>query len=153
MLTKEKFTKEFDGASSSYSNFLVIKSSIDDVLACLNNYDPDIDALGAIEKDGNVSFQVFSELPDLIFRITENLHTRGYADTDWDVNYFEAAENGNCYKDFTAKWVYDCPQYRDDDCWDAFVDITDPTGVVFHTGAGAVNDEDMEYYKDLVNSR
>ena len=154
MITKESFLQEFNGHSNSYSRYLVIGTTIDAVIDFLNNYDPEMCVGSGYEKNGNVSFEIFGELPDLIYEITEKLQTIGYADTDWDVTYTVCAQNGENFDDFSAEYDPTGFCFRDDDdLWDAFIIITDnSTGAEFLTGAGAVDEEVMEYYQNIVET-
>lgn len=158
MITKENFLMEFNGASNSYSTYLVLNTTIDAVIDVLNKIgDIDERCVGSgYERDGNVGFEIFGETPELIHDITKELQTIGYADTDWDSTYTACSKNGSDFDDYTAEWEPDMHYYRgdfdeDDDSWDAFVIITDnTTGTQFHTGAGAVDKEIEQYYADMV---
>ena len=158
MITREKFFKEFNGHENSYSSYLVIGTTADKVIEFLNQYDENLCIGSGVEENGNVSFEICKELPDLIYDITKALNTIGYADMDWDATYTVCAKNGEDFDDFTAEWVPDMFYYRgdfdeDDDTWDAFVIITDnQSGATFNTGAGAVDEYVMRYYEDMVNN-
>ncbi len=156
-ITRKSFTKSFDGANSSYSSYLLANTTIDKVLDVLNNknileYDRlKEDFCDAREENGNVSFIIFGEFPTLIYDLTYELHTTGFADTDWDVTYTIVSKDGKDYEGYSAEWLDGCPCAREDDCYDAFVIITDEeTGAVFNTGAGAVGEDILKYYADMV---
>jgi len=51
-----------------------------------------------------------------------------------------------------ARMQYGISKNDDVQLYDAFVTITDPTGVKFKTGGGAVGEETMNYYKNVVES-
>lgn len=154
MITKENFTTEFDGHFDRYSCYLIIGTTINDVITFLNSYNGDICIGSGEEENGNVHFEIINDSPNLVYNITKALNTIGYADTDWYATYTVCAKNGKDFNDFTAEWEEDGFYYRDDDdLWDAFVKITDhQSGAVFHAGAGAVDEDTMLYYKDIVKT-
>ncbi len=155
MITKEDFLREFPGASSSYSNYFVIGKTVDEIVDCLNKLNINNDVF-ITDQDGSpqgIGFVIFDEEPDLIYKITAELHCIGFADIDWDMRYFAAAKDGLRYDDFYAEWAEGFPCERGDDGYDAFAIITDKaTGAIFYTGAGAVDLEDVDYYKQIVEN-
>ncbi len=161
-MTLKSFTKEVSGHYKRYSNYLVCDSTIEEVMRVLDSLGlQDGDATNAVDINGNVYFEVHGGQPTLIYEITRALHKQGYADTDWDSTYTICAYDGKDSDDFTAEWVdekapvlreWDGYEERDEDAlYDAFVTLVDKkTGAVFATGAGAINREVADYYKDIV---
>lgn len=154
MIERESFFREFNGHANSYSRFLVLNKTAEEVIKVLNDIDSDMTVGSGNEENGAVYFEICKELPDVIYKITKALNTTGYADIDWNATYTVCAKNGDDFDGYTADWLQGMHYYRDEDgLWDAFVDITDKeTGVVFHTGAGAVDREIEQYYADMVKS-
>ena len=164
MLTIKDFKKKFNGHNKSYSSVMLIGRclTIQDVVNTLNELTPEFidenstigSGYGRASKEAGydvVGFEICREMPDIVFPLTAKLKCTGYADVNWDETYFVAAKNGENYDGFSANFAEGCPEYREDDCWDAFIDIMDDeTNEVFSTGAGAVNDEQMLYFKDIV---
>ena len=156
MITRDSFLEDFGGHGNSYSSFMVLNTTIDEVVAVLNSIDETMNVGSGWEHDGHVGFEVNGALPSLIYAITAKLHTIGYADTDWDVTYTVCARDGEDFDDYTAEWDDGLHYLRDDgfdeeELWDAFVLITDhETGAVFYTGAGAVDGDIERYYADMV---
>ena len=163
MITKEKFLMDFGGHGNSYSSYLVLNTTVDDVIRVLNEIDENMCVGSGEVQDNHVYFEVCKESPELIYLITSKLNTIGYADIDWEATYTVCAKNGEDYDGFKAEWLPDMHYCRDDELcededeenalWDAFVVITDnETGAVFNTGAGAVDKEIEEYYADMVET-
>lgn len=158
-ITKESFLMDFNGFNCSYSSYLVLNTTVEAVIDVLNTIGIDENYVGSgHEANGNVGFKILKESPQLIHNITDKLQTIGYADTDWDSTYTVCSKNGNDFDDYVAEWEPGLHYLREEDmeeddeeCWDAFVCITDnTTGTEFHTGAGAVDKETEEYYADMV---
>ncbi len=157
MTTLKEFMTEYNGHSNRYSSYMVVGKGItaQKVLDVLMKIDPDMAVGSGYEcRTGKgyttVSWEGCKESPDLIYDVTEALKCRGYADTDWNETYFVAAENGGDYDGYTACWEECNPEYREEDCWDAFMVVKDPSGAVFNTGAGAVDTAQMIYYETIV---
>ncbi len=152
----KSFFNKWEGHNNQYSSFLLIGVTADQVIKALQKICPAAIVGNGYEEDGNVRFEIADENPDLIYKMTRRLNCRGYADTDWEDVWFVASENGRNYDGYTAAWESGCPYKRDndedlEDLYDAFVNITDPSGAVFSTGAGAVNSEIKAYLSVLVD--
>lgn len=158
MVTRESFFEEFNGHYTSYSSFLLINTTVEAVINLLNDIDESMRVGSGYESNGNVGFEICKESPLLIYELTRKLKTTGYADIDWDSTYTVCAKDGLDFDDYSAEWEPNMFYYRgdfdeDDNTWDAFVRITDnATGTVFHTGAGGVDEETMNYYRKMVES-
>ena len=164
MIIKENFLTEFVGRANQYSSFLILNTSVDEVIRVLNQIDPDM-CTGDGYIDGNhVGFIIFKCYPELIYDITERLQTTGYADEEWEYYKTCCARNGEYFRDYAIDWEeeglpcrndYGKEDEDDEDVsWDAFIDITDnETGAVFHSGGGAVDYETMLYYKEMVDTQ
>ena len=168
MITKESFLRDTHGHNCRYSTYMLIgqKITIEGVIDMLNHIDVNQlsyrEPLGQAVANGKkvhgkdgyraVTFTINKEMPTLIYTFTSALECIGYADTDWDQSYFIAAQDGSDFDDFTASWQDEFPYYREDDCWDAYVEVVDnTTGMLFYTGSGACEEDVRDYYEDLVN--
>ncbi len=223
MVTRKSFERPFEGASSAYSKFMLIGTTLDKVVDAINSGDIHftnhrsagqheedfLDAKETTAPDGTkvVTFMIFSETPTILSDFTYVLKCRGYADTAWDTYYTEASENGKAYDGYKAEGVreereegvvrnwdfsvldpegnilcedfdyeteqdaYDAameyvngnnisdydldvsqPDYDPCECFDMFVTITDPSGATFETGAGAVDEDVVEFYEEMVRT-
>ena len=161
MITKEEFLRKIAGRANRYSSFLILNTSVDEVIRVLNQIDPDMCA-GDGHVDGNhVRFIIFKYYPELVYDITKELHTTGYADETWQEFVTCCARNGENFKDYSIKWAdengpsrYDPDEPGADEevLWEAFIDIVDnKTGAVFHSGTGAADYDLMMYYKNMVD--
>lgn len=157
MITRKDFFAEMNGASNMYSTFVLINVSADDVIDALNKLEEteDIDLVIGGEEDEtdrirSVIFRAFKTQPEIIYPLTELLNCKGYVDTNWDETHTLCAENGLESNDYRAEW--DSYEDWEDGTYDAFVKITDPTGIEFGTGGGIVDKEVMQYYANIVNS-
>lgn len=157
MIKNDFFVEDHD-IWSSYSSILLLGVAANQVIDALEKIDPKMEVANGYEFDGGAGFDVFGELPDLVYDLTEKLHCIGYADTAWDAYYIVVAKNGKDYDGYTASWEVDDNgdakhHLRDDGEWDAFVVLKDKkTGIVFDTGAGAVDSETEQYYASIVYS-
>ena len=159
---RARFEIDPDGYSNSYSSFLVIGKTEDEVIDALNRiatrgkYWHSTIYTGVCagkQEDGNVRFNVMKGSPDLIYDLTDELHTIGYSMTDWSNNVFICAENGKDSHDFTAAWEDDSPYHHEDDEdeWDAFAVATDNrSGAEFGFGGGYVDTETKEEIGHIV---
>lgn len=160
MITKEEFLMEFAERGNQYSNFLILNTSVDEVIRVLNQIDPDMCAGDGYVDGNHVGFIIFDYYPELVYDITKELHTTGYADEGWELYEICCARCGKDYDGYSACWtdgpyLHDSDDDEDDEyaTWDAFFDIVDnETGIVFHTGAGAVDKDTMLYYKNIVDN-
>lgn len=152
MITKEQFLTSTDGEwYNRYASFTVANATADRVINALNRIDPNLDVVNGVEgSDRSVRFDVAKGDPNMIYKLTEKLHTVGFADEMWTVNEFVAAKNGHTYDDYTAQWnnhgVSDDPNYMD-----AFFDVTDnKTHLRFFTGAGIIDHETEQNFAKIV---
>lgn len=165
VITREDFFKDFVGATSQYSSYLILNTTVDDVIKSLSklNINPS-DIRGGFELDGNVEFKIFGEWVDIIEIISKDLKTTAFADTAWDYFDFVAYKNGEKYNDYTTKWedADNGPRFRDEDgyeeddkyaTWDCHFSVTDnATGIIFYSGMGAADKEIKEQIEEIVNS-
>ena len=153
-LTKDKFFEEFACFNNTYSTYLIMNKSTDEVINMLNDmgFNPD-DIGNGCETEHGVSFVICKGNPEYIYDFTKRLNTRGYADTDWDDTYTECAENGEWFDNFKAEWTDGHPHLMDDEEWEnVFVTITDiETGERFYTGTGMGGDVTFRYYNNMIN--
>lgn len=160
MITNNTFFRQDKGNNGDYSSFMLIGTSSKEVIDALNilcmthSIAPD-DVIDGIERAENgysvIEFKIYDAKPDLIYFFTKNLHCKGYADTDHYYTYTLCADHGKRSDDYTAQWNSVLGSYdENNDLWDSFVTITDPTGIKFETGAGAVDEETMFKYKKMV---
>lgn len=169
-VTYTSFTKPFTGASDSYSSFMLIGDiNLWDVIKVINDGKIDFTyykvddpndgmsgILGATEykvcAKGKIStvveFRIFGEMPELVHDFTKALKCRGYADTAWDEYYMVASESGKDFNGYYAEG--DREEREEDDCYDMFVTVVDPSGAVFETGAGDIEEDRTGYYETIV---
>ena len=157
-VTKEQFYEEWNGAGSSYVNILLIGTWPHKVIEQLNEMRKAwgfsrLDVVGGEEHEHNgigyVSLRIFGVKPEIINRLTFRLFCKGYADIGWDETYTICAYRGQPSDDYTAEWNNHAKR-EEDGLYDAFVTITDPTGIKFYTGGGAVDKEVEQYYSNMV---
>lgn len=161
MVTKEQLFEKWVGAPKMYSTVMLLAVDADSVVDALNDagkmgWNTDGVTGGEEYKECGInviSFRIFKENPEIVFCLTEKLNCKGYADTSWEKYCTLCSYKGVESNDYAAEWNNENGTYEDmgDGYYDAFVKITDPTGVVFNTGAGAVDLETAEYYRDIVD--
>ena len=161
MTTKNDFFTEFNGHSSAYASYMVSHPNVtvDDVIDVLNKINPNMCVGSGVVNGMSISFEICEATPDLIYNITEKLcnkgftECRGFADMGAWYAHFIAAKDGDDTDEFYAEWEDGDPttQLRDDGYFDAFVKVTDPNGITFHTGDGAIDEERLKYWQDIVN--
>ena len=155
-MTIGDIVKEVSSRSHPYSRYQLIGTDIIKVLDMFNSPlwsdIPPEDIGNGVLEENTIYFEIDGDCPELIHNMTRYLRCRGYAVTAWDNYYTIASENGHVFNDYLAEWADGNPEYRDDDCWDAFVVITDPSGIEFEIGAGAVDEKTMAYYKNIVEN-
>ncbi len=161
MTELKDFLMEFGGHANRYTSYMLIGKDINaqKVLDVLMELDPEM-CVGsgyetASKKEGHtvVGFEICKSTVELN-DITKKLNCIGYADEDWDCNWFEASENGSSMDNFIAKWDEGMPYVREDDgddCFDAFFTVTDgTTGDEFHSGAGCVDESTKAMFTGIV---
>ncbi len=161
MITKEDFFTDFNGHNSKYSSFMLIGATAEQVINAVNKLlekytgrkETPVGSAYETEDPSVVCFEACKTDPYFIYPLTRELHCKGFADTAWDDYAFCSAEDGNDYHGFTADWEHGEPILREEgDCYDAFVTVTDnETGITFFTGAGAIDEETVDYYRTIVD--
>ena len=143
---------------SGYSSFLLIGHTVDDVLNMFEKEENLKEIAGHLagnahcNYDGSIYFEISGVSPMLLHRMTSYLRCKGYADTSGNETYTVASLNGVPSNQFKAEWTDGSPEMCSNGTWDAFVTITDPSGAIFLTGAGAVNRETYAYYENMVRN-
>lgn len=154
MITRDEFLSSTGGNwGNRYASFVVANTTADDVVKALNRIDPRMYAVDGIEHDdGSVSFNVAKASASMIYKLTEKLHTTGFAHEMWQDYEFAAAKNGRAYDDFTAEWTDHGP-HDEYGYEDAFFSVEDnKTGMKFYTGAGAVDKDTEKAFSEIVNN-
>ena len=161
----ESFFKTFHGFNNAYSKFKIVGMSARGLLSVIDELigggvlSTDSSVGDVEEAPDSVSFVIPGEMPTLAKDIS--LAARGhvvFGDTAWDEYYLEVYKDGEPYDNYTAVWEdgspYDRSQdYVGDAAWDAFVKVVDnESGVMFNTGAGAVDMGVLQYYRDIVKT-
>ena len=149
----------FNGHCNSYSSYLLLNVTPQQVLNMLNRLDIDDAGNGYVVDGKHFGFEIEKSEVNLIYIFTKELNTIGYADTAWDEVYTLVAKNGEDYDGFTAKWTDGSPYNREDELegdkglWDAFITYVDnETGAEFNTGSGVVEKEIVDMYKKVIDA-
>ncbi len=149
----------YDGHCNSYSTYLLLNVSPQQVLNMLNRLDIDGAGNGYILDDRHFCFEIEKSEVNLIYIFTKELNTIGYADTAWDEVYTLVAKNGEDYDGFTARWTDGTPYNRegesngDKGLWDAFITYVDnENGAEFYSGAGVVEKDIVDMYQRVIDA-
>lgn len=165
MITINDFTKECNSYNHAYSYFVLLGTTMQDVVNAINKAFPDMSEWtvnNGEEAEGAVAFDLYRMDVNVLYELTEILGVTGYAGCCWDSVDFCAAKNGKPYDGFVAVWNehYDRVEAGEDNetgeehCWAAYFDVYDKETnmLVISAGGGCLEKEDEEYCADIVNS-
>lgn len=156
-MTREDFFKKRNHAVA-YSKFMLIDIDENTLINEINKIDPNIIVSSGSIGKRSITFEIDKISPVFIHTLTARLNTIGYADTSWDNYLIVCSKNGKTYDKYTASLNPDTFYYRGyyddgDDTWDAFIQIKDSvSGEIFESGAGAVDENTMLFYKNFVEN-